>query len=69
MKAKVTEEGLSIPKKLLGGVKEVEIVGHQSMLLVVPAAEDDPVLQLGKEPVVDDVTDGSVNHDRYLYRR
>jgi len=39
------------------------------MLLVVPAAGDDPILQLGNEPVLDDVTDASVNHDRYLYSR
>jgi hypothetical protein len=28
----------------------------------------DPILQLGKNPIDDDVTDASVNHDRYLYR-
>jgi hypothetical protein len=28
----------------------------------------DPILQLGKHPIDDDVTDASVNHDRYLYR-
>ena len=30
---------------------------------------EDPVLQLGTDPVDDEVTDASVNHDRYLYRR
>ena len=29
---------------------------------------DDPILQLGKDPVTEDVTDASVNHDRYIYR-
>ena len=30
---------------------------------------EDPIFQLGKDPVDDEVTDASVNHDRYLYRR
>ena len=66
MKARVTEHGLLIPKELLGGVEGVEIVRRPNMLLVVPAAGNDPILQLGNEPVLDDVTDASVNHDRYL---
>jgi hypothetical protein len=33
-----------------------------------PAGED-PILGLGTSPVVTGVTDGSVDHDRYLYGR
>jgi hypothetical protein len=28
---------------------------------------EDPILSLGEDPVDDEVTDASVNHDRYLY--
>jgi hypothetical protein len=31
------------------------------------SAREDPILSLGEDPVDDDVTDASVNHDRYLY--
>jgi len=30
-------------------------------------AEEDPIFQLGKSPVSDNVTDASVNHDLYIY--
>jgi hypothetical protein len=29
---------------------------------------EDTILQLGKHPIGDDVTDASANHDSYLYR-
>lgn len=28
---------------------------------------DDPIYQLGENPVEDEIEDASVNHDRYLY--
>jgi len=30
-------------------------------------APPDPIFQLGTQPILDDVTDASINHDRYLY--
>lgn len=30
-------------------------------------SDDDPIYQLGKNPISSDITDGSVNIDRYLY--
>lgn len=30
-------------------------------------AEDDPIMQMGRNPVRAGVTDGSVNHDKYIY--
>lgn len=38
MKAKVTEEGVLIPKNFLEGVKEVEIRKENGLILVVPQA-------------------------------
>jgi virulence-associated protein VagC len=69
MRTEVTEEGLIIPKDLLEGVKEVEIRKENNMILIIPLASEDPILQLGRNPISDDVTDASTNHDRYLYRQ
>lgn len=67
MKATVTEQGLLIPKQLLEGIQEVEIRKQNDVIVIVPIAKADPILQLGLDPIVDTVNDASVNHDRYLY--
>ncbi len=67
MRTQVTEQGIFIPKQMLEGVKEVEIRKEKSVIVIVPISEEDPILQFGKEPVEDVVTDASVNHDKYLY--
>jgi hypothetical protein len=67
MKVKVTEQGVLIPKHLLKSVDEVEIRELDGMLLVIPVADEDPIFHLGKDPIEDDITDASANHDRYLY--
>ncbi len=67
MRTKVTEQGVLIPKQLLEGVEEVEIRQERNAILVLPITEDDPILQLGEEPIAEDVADASVHHDRYLY--
>ena len=67
MKTKVTEQGLLIPKELLEGFDEVEIRKEDKRLLIVPVSEDDPIFQLGQDPVVGGIGDASANHDRYLY--
>lgn len=67
MKAKVTEQGVTIPKELLDGMDEVEIHRQGGMIIIVAAQEEDPIFQLGKHPVTIDVTDASKNLDHYLY--
>ncbi len=67
MKAKVTEHGLLIPKRFLEGVDEVEMRQEQHAILVLPITDDDPILQLGSQPIVDNEEDASTQHDRYLY--
>jgi hypothetical protein len=67
MKLKVTTEGLIIPKDLLEGFEEVEFRRQTGFILVVPAAERDPILDLGKHPVTVGVSDASEHHDKYLY--
>lgn len=68
MKAKVTEKGVVIPKEFLEGIEEVEIRKEDHRIVVVPTIEcGDPILDLGKYPVVCDAPYASEQHDRYLY--
>jgi virulence-associated protein VagC len=66
MKAKVTERGVLVPKKYFKGIDEVEIRKENGYVVVEPVA-DDPILQLGKRPVADNLEDASENHDQYIY--
>ena len=67
MRARVTEQGVLIPKELLPGVEEVEIQQRNGVLIVVPVTDADPLYTLGSAPVHLDVTDASVRHDKYIY--
>jgi hypothetical protein len=69
MRTEVTDQGLLIPKRFLEGIKEVEIRKENGLILIVPLAANDPILQLGQDPIDDEVTDASVEHDRYIYQR
>jgi hypothetical protein len=74
----VTDIGVVIPKTWLGDATEVELravngesvivpVGPQAHSPAEPYDPDDPIWQFGKNPVDLGITDGSVNHDKYLY--
>lgn len=63
MRAKVTEQGVLIPKQFLEGIDEVEIRQEQNLILVLPVGKTDPILTLGTEPIVVEVDDASLNHD------
>ena len=67
MKARVTDQGVVIPKDLLEGVEEVEIRKEDHFILVVPTLKGDPILGLGKHPVACGAPDASEHHDKYLY--
>lgn len=67
MKAKVTKQGVLIPKSLLEGIEEVEIHKENGFILVMPVTVNDPVFNIGKHPIEDEITDASVNHDHYIY--
>lgn len=70
MKALVEEKGVLIPKRMLRGVKQVEIRKERSAIIVEPTAlNNDPIFELGKKPVRTGVTNGSVKHDEHLYRK
>ena len=65
MKTRVTDQGVKVPKRILKGVKEVEIRKADGVILVVPVS-DDPILALGshrllmKLPTLPSITTGSV---------
>jgi virulence-associated protein VagC len=62
MKVTVTEQGVLIPKSLLEGIQEVEIRKQNGAIVILPIVQEDPIFQLGKDPISDRVTDASVNH-------
>ena len=66
MRVKVTSQGVLIPKQWLEGVDEVEIRREQTLIVIEPVDAEDPIFGLGAEPIVADVDDASVHHDRYL---
>lgn len=63
MKAKVTEAGVVIPKKLLKNVKEVEIRKEHDVIVVFPAGKEDTIFKLGINPVPCKIPDTSENPD------
>ena len=67
MVAQVTEQGVLVPKGLLGGAQEVQIVEAPGRVIIIFDPKKDPIWELGKSPVQLDVTDASVNHDKYIY--
>lgn len=68
MKATVGNTGVLIPRRMLRGVKEVEIRKQGRSIVVEPSArESDPVFELGKNPVHSGVPDGAEHHDAHLY--
>ena len=67
MKMKVTDEGVTIPRQLLEGAREVEVHQEGNRLIVIPLQEDDPIWRLGTDPVSCGAPDASSQHDRYLY--
>jgi virulence-associated protein VagC len=69
MKAVVGANGVLIPRRMLRGIKEVQIRKDGRTIVVEPAPrEADPIFELGKTPVTAGVDDASEHHDRYLYR-
>jgi virulence-associated protein VagC len=68
MKAVVGASGVLIPRRMLRGVKEVEIRKEGRSIVVEPTArESDPVFELGKTPVRSGIDDGAEHHDAHLY--
>jgi virulence-associated protein VagC len=68
MKAVVGDTGVLIPRRMLRGVKEVEIRKDGRNIVVEPAKlESDPIFNLGRTPVQVGADDGAEHHDAHLY--
>ena len=67
MKIKVTEQGVVVPKELLEGIEEVEIFQEDGFIIIRPDFNSDPILELGKNPIISGFTDASEHHDKYIY--
>lgn len=72
MKVKVTDRGVTVPKRMLHGAREVNIREEEGRVVIEPVGEDeseeaDPILGLGREPVPCNTPDAAEHHDRYLY--
>jgi hypothetical protein len=67
MVAKVTNEGLLIPKELLGSADEVQILEEPGRIIVILEPDNDPIWNLGKNPIKLGITDAAENLDKYLY--
>ena len=67
MQAKVTEQGVVIPKGWLEGVDKVEIRREGNRIVLVPILQEDPIWDLGSHPVEGGVPSASENLDSRLY--
>jgi virulence-associated protein VagC len=65
MRAKITAQGVLIPKDWFADATEVEIRKEEGRIIVV--ALNDPIFSLGTRPVKTGVTDASENLDKHLY--
>ena len=69
MKLTATEQGLLIPKELLGENQEFEIIQEQGKIIITRIENTSSIWDLGSNPVECDVKNGAINHDCYLYNR
>lgn len=67
MRLIATEQGLLIPKEMLGKDQEFEIIQEQEKIIITSIKKESSIWDLGSNPVECDVKDGAVNHDHYLY--
>ncbi len=66
MKLKVTEQGVFIPKELLGDSQEVEVTKEDEKIIITLVRNRPSIWDLGKNPVKCDVNNAVINHDVYL---
>jgi hypothetical protein len=65
--AKVTEQGLLIPKRLLRGISHVKISRTKNRITIVSSDEADSLQKLGRKPIRCGLPDASANLDKYFY--
>jgi len=69
MKLTVTEQGLLIPKEILGDNQEFEIIQEHGKIIITSIKRTSSIWDLGSNPVECDLEDGAIHHDRYLYNQ
>ncbi len=57
-----------VRQSIEGGLADSR-AGRTTSVEAVCEQLSDPIFQLGLDPVIVDVTDASLNHDRYLYQQ
>jgi hypothetical protein len=67
MRLTATEQGLLIPKEMLGKDQEFDIIQEQEKIIITSIKKESSIWDLGSNPVECDLKDGAVNHDHYLY--
>jgi hypothetical protein len=67
MRIAVTDQGVIIPRDWFPDVEEVDVEKTKDAVVVRPNLARDPILGLGKNPVDCGSSEGSTQHDRYLY--
>lgn len=68
VRLQVSDEGVVIPREMLPNVKEVDVRKEGGAMVLTPLPDpDDPIWELGNDPVVCGLPDASENHDRYIY--
>jgi hypothetical protein len=67
MRTKVSEQGVVIPKELLEGITEVDIRKQNGLIVVMPVGQEDPLYDIGRNPVKLGIPDASENLDKYIY--
>lgn len=68
VRLQVSDEGVVIPREMLPNVKEVDVRKAGGVMVLTPLPDpDDPIWELGNDPVVCGLPDASENHDRYIY--
>lgn len=62
-------ENLEFLAKFVTFLKEqvTELLPSPTTISSASVQNDNPLLQLGKKPIDDDITDASINHDQYIY--
>ena len=51
------------------GGETVYIIENGHRVLLMPVPKQGSILDIGKNPIEDDLTDAARNHDRYIYGR
>ncbi len=67
MKLTATEQGLLIPKEMLGNAQDFERVQEDEKIIITGIKKTSSIWNLGSNPVECDVTDGAANPEKYLY--